>query len=136
MANSGAIGKVRGAFTFVEVTLASDSGQEILIARSSLLERTAKPLAVSVARGSRWCSGDLAFDKAFSIKGGDASFLAHILGLEPRQRLLDSRLPGLELRVQGSKISAHCEGIAETPAQVEELTALCRLVACNAPTER
>jgi hypothetical protein len=32
------------------------------------------------------------------------------------------------------RVSAHCEGIAETPAQVEELTALCRLVASHAPT--
>ncbi len=136
MANSGAIGKVRGPFTFVEVALATDSGQEILIARSSPLGRAAKPLAVAVAPGSRWCSGDPAFDEAFSIKGGDAAFLAHFLGREPRQRLLDSRLPGLELRVQGSRISAHCEGIAETPARVEELTALCRLAASNSPTER
>jgi len=136
MANSGAIGKVRGPFSFVEVTLATDSGQEILIARSSPLGRAAKSLAVAVAPGSRWCSGDPAFDEAFSIKGGDASFLAHILGREPRERLLDSRLPGLELRVQGSRISAYCEGIAETPAQVEEMTALCRLAASNSPTER
>jgi hypothetical protein len=133
MASSGTIGKHRGSFTFVEVTLPANSGQEILIERSSPLERAARPLTAAVVPGGRWRSDDPAFNEAFAIKGGDASFLAHLLDGALRQKLMDARLAGLELRVQGPRISAHCDGIAETAAQIEELTALAGLLAQRCP---
>ena len=46
---------------------------------------------------------------------------------------MDARLAGLELRVQGPRVSAHCDGIAETAAQIEKLIALAGLLAQRCP---
>jgi hypothetical protein len=134
-ASSGTIGKHRRSFTFVEVTLPANSGQEILIERSSPLERAARPVTAAVVPGGHWRNDDPAFDKAFAIRGGDASFLAHLFDGALRQKLMDARQAGLKLRVQGSRVSAHCDGIAETAAQIEELTALAGLLAQRCPAK-
>ena len=131
MASSGAIGKARGPFTFVEITLEQDSGQEILIEGRSPLHRAGERLAESFGPEGPWYSGDADFDQAFAVKGGDGAFLTALLDGPLREGLLNARLPDLEMRLQGRRASVHCDGIVDHPAVFEEMIVLCRRLAQN-----
>ena len=79
MASSGAIGRVRGPFTFVEVDLPFDTGQRLLLERGMSVERAVDRLVDTVTPGTQATTGDKEFDSAYGIKGGDQSLISALL---------------------------------------------------------
>lgn len=144
MANSGAIGPVRGPFTFVELTLAGDTGQDLVAERGKSVQRLAGHLAGHlvgrvVPRGrarARIKTGHAEFDEAFWLDGSDHQFASGLFNRGLRQKLLGTRLPGLEIRLQGDRISAHCDGIVETRRDLEALIDIAVDLAQRCPIAR
>jgi len=144
MANSGAIGPVRGPFTFVELTLAGDTGQDLVAERGKSVQRLAGHLAGHlvgrvVPRGrarARIKTGHTEFDEAFWLDGSDHQFASVLFDRGVRQKLLGTRLPGLEIRLRGDRISAHCDGIVETRRDLEALIDIAVDLAQRCPIER
>jgi hypothetical protein len=140
MANSGAIGPVRGPFTFVELTLAGDTGQDLVAECSKSVQRLAGHLVGRVVPRSRARTriktGHAEFDEAFWLDGADHQFVSGLFDRGLRQQLLDTRLPGLEIRVQGDRISVHCDGIVETRSDLETLIDIAVDLAQRCPIAR
>ncbi len=124
MANSGAHDGARGPFTFVDVELASNSGQEIRVERRAV-GRPADP----GAPGTVAIEGLQAFEDAFLIRAGDAAATVRFLEAPVREKLMASRLPRLEARVEGQKVSVHMDGIAASREEFEELIDIASLLA-------
>jgi hypothetical protein len=124
MANSGAHDGARGPFTFVDVELASDSGHEIRVERRAV-RRPADPSAP----GGVPIEGLHAFEDAFRIRARDASATVRFLEAPVREKLMASRLPRLEARVEGQKVSVHMDGIAASREELEELIDIASLLA-------
>jgi hypothetical protein len=140
MANSGAIGPVRGPFTFVELTLAGDTGQDLVAERGKSVQRLAGHLVGRVVpRGrarARIKTGHAEFDEAFWLDGSDHQFASGLFDRGLRQKLLGTRLPGLEIRLRGDRISAHCDGIVERRRDLEALIDIAVDLARRCPIER
>jgi hypothetical protein len=140
MANSGAIGPVRGPFTFVELTLAGDTGQDLVAERGKSVQRLAGHLAGRVVPRSRARAriktGHAEFDEAFWLDGSDHQFASVLFDRGLRQKLLGTRLPGLEIRLRGDRISAHCDGIVETRRDLEALIDIAVDLAQRCPIAR
>ncbi len=124
MANGGAHDGARGPFTFVDVELPSDSGQEIRVERRAVV-RSADPSAP----GTVPIEGLHAFEDAFRIRAGDAPATVRFLEAPVREKLMASRLPRLEARVEGQKVSVHMDGIAASREELEELIDIASLLA-------
>jgi len=125
MANSGAHDGARGPFTFVDVELPSDSGQKIRVERRAV-GRPADPRAP----GTVPIEGLHAFEDVFRIRG-DAPATVRFLEAPVREKLMASRLPRLEARVEGQKVSVHMDGIAASREELEELIDIASLLARN-----
>lgn len=110
-----------GPFTFVDLELPFDSGQKIRAERATGLDHHAGRLVDSVVPGLYPKTGHAAFDDAFRIAGDDAAFAIRLFGPALRERLLASRLPRLRVRVVGSKVGVHSDGIAGTPGELEDM---------------
>lgn len=124
MASSGAHDGASGPFTLVAVELPSDRGQEVRVER-----RAAALPADPGARGSASTEGLRAFEDAFRIRPGGAPAAVRFLEAPVRQKLLASRLPGLEARVGGRKVSVHMDGITASREELEELIEIAALLA-------
>jgi hypothetical protein len=124
MANSGAHDGASGPFTFVDVELPSDSGQAIRVER-----RAMGPPADPSAPGSVPIEGLRAFEDAFRIRAGDAPATLRFLDARVREKLMASRLPRLEARIEGRKLSVHMDGIAASREELEELIDIASLLA-------
>jgi hypothetical protein len=124
MANSGAHDGARGPFTFVDVELPSDSGQEIRVERRAV----GRPADPSVA-GTVPIEGLHAFEDAFRIRASDAPATVRFLEAPVREKLMASRLPRLEARVEGQKVSVHMDGVATSREELEELIDIASLLA-------
>ena len=107
MANSGAHDGARGPFTLVDVEMPSDSGQEIRVER-----RTVGRPADPSAPGTVPIEELRAFGDAFRVRAGGAQATARLLEAPVREKLTASRLPRLEARVEGQKVSVRMDGIA------------------------
>ncbi len=116
MANSGAHEGARGPFTFVDLELPSDSGQQVRVERRAV-GRAADPSAPGIVP----TEGLHAFEDAFRIRAGDAAATVRFLDAPVREKLMASRLPRLEARVEGRKVSVHMDGIAASREELEEL---------------
>jgi hypothetical protein len=124
MANTGAHDGAHGPFTFVDVELPSDSGQEIRVERR-VVGHPADPSAPGTVP-----IGELhAFEDAFRIRAGDAAATVRFLEAPVREKLMASRLPRLEARVEGQKVSVHMDGIAASREELEELIDIASLLA-------
>lgn len=122
MATSGTSGRDSGPFMVVILELPFDSGQKIRIERSDAdLTSGANRLIDAVTPGSRPTTGDTAFDEAFRFEWSDPAFASRLLDASVRQTLLNARLPHLDVRLDGPKISAHSDGIAASTAEIEAL---------------
>jgi hypothetical protein len=125
MASSGAIGPVRGPFTFVELTLADDTGLDLIVERGKSAQRLGDHLLGRiVSRGrarARIRTGHPEFDDAFWIEGRDRQSALRLFDAPLRQALLDPRLPGLEIRLQGARIAVHGEGIVASSHSLETM---------------
>ncbi len=129
MATSGEEGS--GPFTFVDLDLPFDTGQKIRVKRRT---GVAKRPIDAVAPDRPPTTGHKEFDEAFRIEGSNQVFASGLLELPVRQKLLGSRMPRLEVRVEGQKISVHIEGIAKSKADLEELIDVATLLADHCPT--
>ena len=127
-----------GPFTFVDLQLPFDTGRKAQIVRAS---SAGKQLLGLVVPGAQVSTGDAAFDAAFRISGRDKTFAPHLLNETVRQKLLNSHLPRLDIRMAGQKIVVHMDGIAQSLEEIEELIEISVLLADRAsagagPTER
>lgn len=119
-----------GPFTFVDLSLPFDPGQKVRVERSdSNLTSTANRLIAAVMPCKRLATGHMEFDEVFRIEWSDQEFASRLLDVRVRQRLLDSRLPHLDARVDGETISVHIDGIAKSDADLEELIDIAVLLA-------
>jgi len=119
MANSGAHDGARGPFTFVDVELPSDSRQAIRVERRAV----GRPTDPS-GPGTVPIEGLHAFGDAFRIRAGGRFLEAPL-----REKLMASRLPRLEARVEGQKVSVHMDGIAVSREELDELIDIASLLA-------
>ncbi len=110
-----------GPFTFVDLELPFDTGQKIRVERATGLDHHAGRIIESVVPGRYPKTGHAAFDDAFRIAGGDPAFAIRLFGPELREKMLASRLPRLRVRVVGSKVGVHSDGIAGTRSDLEEM---------------
>ena len=133
MATSGAATSGQaggGPFTFVDLELPFDTGQKIRVKRRT---GVAKRPIDAVAPDGPPTTGHKDFDEAFRIEGSNQVFASGLLELPVRQKLLGSRMPRLEVRVAGQRISVHIEGIAKSKADLEELIDVATLLADHCP---
>jgi hypothetical protein len=126
MPNNGAHEGASGPFTFVDVELPSDTGQKIRVER-----RGAGRCVDPTLPGAAPITGLQAFEDAFRIRAGNPTTALHFLEAPVRRKLLESRLPRLEARVEGQKVSVHMDGIAESREEVEELIDIAALLVRN-----
>lgn len=124
-----------GPFTFVDLDLPFETGQRLRIERSTALDRGADVLIDAVTPGRHPSTGHAEFDAAFRIRGRDHAFASRLLDARVRRMLLDSRLPRLDIRVEGRKISVHGDGIAKSKADLDELIEIAVLLADRLPDE-
>jgi hypothetical protein len=123
-----------GPFTFVDLSLPFDPGQKVRVERSdSNLTSSASRLIAAVMPCKRPATGHMEFDEAFRIEWSDQEFATRLLDVRVRQKLLDSRLPHLDARVDGETISVHIDGIAKSDADFEELIDIAVLLADHCP---
>ena len=120
----------QGPFTFVELQLPFDTAKKTQIVRSS---GVAAQLVDAVSPGPKEGTGDEAFDALFRIGGRDKAFAARLLDATVRQTLLRSRLPRLDIRVDGPRIVIHMDGIAQSLSELDELIEISILLADRCP---
>jgi hypothetical protein len=123
-----------GAFSFANVEIEHDTGQDMNILRTDRLDRAAIRVIGSVSNSTLTTSGDTAFDKAFRIKSNDRAFAKHILTQELRQMLLNSPQQRLEVALKGPKISVHIDDYVKSAAQLDEMIGIVTLLAENCKT--
>ena len=124
-----------GPFTFVDLDLPFETGQRLRIERNTALDRGADVLIDAVTPGRHPSTGHAEFDAAFRIRGRDHAFASRLLDARVRRMLLDSRLPRLDIRVEGRKISVHGDGIAKSKADLDELIEIAVLLTDRLPDE-
>ena len=122
-----------GPFTFVDLDLPFETGRRLRIERSTGLDRGADVLIDAVTPGRHPSTGHAEFDAAFRIRGRDHAFASRLLDARVRRKLLDSRLPRLDIRIGDRKISVHSDGIASSKADLDELIEIAVLLADNCP---
>ncbi len=106
-----------GPFTFADLTLPHDSAMNLQILRiHGIVDEITKTLSL------RGCTtGDAAFDAAFRLLSDDCSSAKKCVGADIRHRLVESSLEGLDIRINGRKISVHMNGFVQTQGEIEEL---------------
>lgn len=137
MHSSGAQTHDSGPFTLINLELPTDSGQTLRLLRSDAnLASAVNRLAEVITPGERAATGQNNFDEAFRIEWSDKGFGVRLLDADLRERLLSSRLPRLDVRLNGAKIAIHFDGIAKSAAEIEEMIDLAMLLAdrCSAET--
>jgi hypothetical protein len=122
-----------GPFTFVDLELPFDSGQTLRAEPATGLDHHAGRLVDTVVPGLYPKTGHDAFDDAFRIAGKDPAFANQLFGPELREIMLASRLPRLQVRVLGSKVGVHIDGIASTQDELEEMIGIAVSLAGNCP---
>jgi hypothetical protein len=123
-----------GPFTFVDLNLPFDTAQKIRVERSDAnLLSGANRLIEAMTPLKRPKTGHVEFDRAFDIKWEDQAFAFDLLNESVREKLLNSLLPRLDVRVDGNKISVHTDGIAKSEADLQELIEIAVLLADNCP---
>ena len=118
-----------GPFTLVDLQLPFDTAKETRIVRASGVGDKLVDLVLS---GAQVSTVDAEFDAAFRISGRDKTFAPLLLDETVRQKLLNSHLARLDVRVAGQKIVVHMDGIAQSLAELEELIEISVLLADRA----
>ena len=115
-----------GPFTLVDLELPGRGGENIRVLRNrEIVDR----LIGAVAPGSFFTTGHAEFDAAFRIKDGDRSTANRVFDARLRDKLLQSKLPGLDARMAGAKISVHMDGYATSESELEEMIEIAILLA-------
>ena len=120
-----------GPFTFANLELPYDTGQEMRILRTDKLDRGIDAAINSIAGGYRPTSGDEDFDRTFRIKSSDQAFVHRLLDPPVRQKLLDSSQQRLEVAVTGAKISIHVDDYVKSAGDLDEMIEIATLLADN-----
>ena len=123
-----------GPFTLVDLELPFDTSQKVRVERSDAnLTSGVNRFIDSISPVRRPATGHMEFDEAFRIEWSDQSFASRLLDLRVRQKLLNSRLPHLDVRVDGQKISVHTDGIAQSKTDLDEAIDIAVLLADHCP---
>ena len=137
MPTSGGEGPDGGPFCFVDVALGVDTGQQLRLAARDV-EATAdaaRRLGQPPPDG-RPATGDHAFDTAFRMKWNNEDFAARLLDARLRRKLLAARLPRLDIRLDGARLSVHTDGYVETLIDLDELIDIAATIAARCPGGR
>jgi hypothetical protein len=141
MATSGSVAAgssgYSGPFTFVNLILPENTHQKIHIVRTDGdLAARLNRAADALAPGNRHVTGHEDFDQAFRCHCSSPDFASRLLSARTRHKLLDARLPRLDVRVMGQKISVHFDGFATLEDDIRELIEIVILLAdCCQPAE-
>ncbi len=124
-----------GPFTFANVEMPHDTGQELNILRTDRLDRGVGKLISSAISNPLPMSGDNDFDTTFRIKSSDQAFVHRVLDPALRQKLLNSPQQRLEIALSGANISVHIDDYAKSGADLDEIIVIATLLAnnCSAP---
>lgn len=116
MATSGSSGN--GPFTYLKLRMAQDCG-----------------LQIRLKRRNRSAGYAVKLDEAYRVSGADADSLPALLPPRLARKILETQLPGLELRIAGGEISLHLEGYVQSKETLEEMIELAVLTAqaCRNP---
>ena len=120
-----------GPFTFANLEIQPDTGQELNIQRTDRLDHGVNRLVSSVSSGHISTSGDSAFDNAFRIRSDDQAFVHRVLDPSLRQKLLGSSQQRLEVALTGTKISVHIDDYVKSAAELDEMIEIATLLAEN-----
>ena len=120
-----------GPFTFANLELPFDTGQELRIQRSDKLDRGISRTIASVTNGQRPTSGDDEFDNMYLIKTRDQAFARLTLDPPLRKKLIDSPHQCLEVALNGAKISVHIHDYANSPSDLDEMIDIATRLANN-----
>ena len=116
LANSGSHGDPQGGgngpFTFLILQMPKDSGRQF-----------------SLRRKAGQADAAVTLEEAYRIKGTGAEELIRFLPPRLARKLLESRLSGLELRLEGAEITLHSEGYAQSKEALDEMIELAGLLA-------
>jgi hypothetical protein len=125
LASSGAHEGASGPFTFVDVERVEAAGPSVRVERRRPPDAgvDAGPAAEGAPRTPLED-----FERSFRIRAPDPAAALGRLGPALRERLLASRLPGLEVRLEGGRASVHMDGIAASRAEIDELIEIARLL--------
>lgn len=131
MATAGTDTAESGPFTLVDLQLPVDTHRKIRVRRGA---KDIKRLMDGIVPDRHPRTTHKEFDDAFQIEGSDQAFAFSLLEASVRQQLLASRIPHLDMRVDGNKISVHMDGIAQSKADIAELVDIASLLAdqCSA----
>lgn len=110
MATSGSPGD--GPFTYLKLRMAEDCAL-----KATLKRKDAKADAA------------VALEEAYGIKGAGWEELTHLLKPRLARKLLESRLKGLELRLNRADIALHLEGFVQDKEALDEMIELAGLLA-------
>lgn len=120
-----------GPFTFANLQLPSDTGQELRILRTDKVDRGVDAVVDTVTGSYRPTSGDENFDGAFRIRASDQEFVHRVMTAPLCQMLLESPQDQLEIALAGAKISVHIDGYTQTAGDLEEMINIATTLADN-----
>lgn len=120
-----------GPFTFANLELPYDTGQEMRILRTDRLDRGIDAIVSAVAGGYQPTSGDENFDGAFRIQSSDQTFVHRALEAQLREKLLGSSQQRLEVALTGAKISIHVDDYVKSAGDLDEMIEIATLLADN-----
>ena len=120
-----------GAFTFADLELQFDTGQDLRIQRADALDRGARKLMSAVGGSQQLTSGDDAFDGVFQIRSGSELFVRRVLDSRLRQKLLASPHRRLEVTLKDAKISVHVDDYVKSAADLDDMIEIAALLADN-----
>lgn len=120
-----------GPFTFANLELPFDTGQELRIQRTDAVDRGLNRTIESVTASQRPLSGDDAFDNRFQIKTDDHEFARRVLDPPLRQKLLDSSQQRLEISLSGTRIRVHIDDFVKSAADLDEMIDIATTLAKN-----
>lgn len=124
-----------GPFSFVNLELSDDTGQQIRIQRSDRLDRGAGRLISSLTGKSRPRTGDEVFDNSFLIRTDNHAFARRVLDSDLRRKLLDSPQQRLEVSLHDDKISVHIDGYVKSAGALAGMIDIATMFArkCSSP---
>jgi hypothetical protein len=120
-----------GPFTFVNVDIPLDTGQNVNILRIDRLDRGLMRLINTISNRQTSTTGDSAFDNTFRIKSTDQTFVHRVLDQALRQKLLRSPQQRLEVTLIGAKIGVHIDDYVKTADDLDEMIEIATLLAKN-----
>lgn len=130
MPNAGAQAYSQGPFALVDLELGFDTGQSLSANRSDQSVEQHAAMLVDTAIGrAQLTTAETDFVNTFRTLAGDFVFARRLLDEHTREVLLASKLPQLDIRVEGKKITVFSDGYPGSEAVLQEMVDIATLLA-------